>query len=109
MNDDIKLEKSTGNVFDDLGLPEAGERLAKADLALKIAQIINKRHLSQAQAAELLGITQPKVSAILNGRLRGFSLEKLLHLMIALDRDIEIVVKRKPRTKDHGELRVKYA
>lgn len=108
MTDDIKLEKSTGNVFEDLGLSVSGERLAKADLAAKIAQIISKRHLSQAQAAELLGITQPKVSAILNGRLRGFSLEKLLHLMMALDRDIEIIVKRKPRTKNHGELRVTY-
>jgi len=108
MNEDVKLEKSTGNVFEDLGLAEPGDRLAKADLAAKIAQIINKRHLSQAQAAELLGISQPKVSAILNGRLRGFSLEKLLHLMIALDRDIEIIVKRKPRTKNHGGMRVIY-
>lgn len=109
MDEDIRLEKSSGNIFEDLGLAESGDRLAKADLAAKIAQIINKRHLSQAQAAELLGISQPKVSAILNGRLRGFSLEKLLHLMMALDRDIEIIVKRKPRTKDHGELRVTYA
>lgn len=106
---DIKLEKSSGNVFADLGLAEPEERLAKADLAAKIAQIINKRHLSQAQAAELLGITQPKVSAILNGRLRGFSLEKLLTLMMALNRDIEIVVKLKPKKQEHGRLRVVYA
>ena len=105
---DIKLEKSSGNVFADIGLDAPEERLAKSDLALKIAQIINKRHLSQTQAAKLLGITQPKVSAILNGQLRGFSLEKLMLFMIALDRDIEIVVKRKPKTREHGRLRVVY-
>ncbi len=107
--EDIKLEKSSGNVFADIGLDAPEERLAKSDLALKIAQIINKRHLSQAQAAELLGITQPKVSAILNGRLKGFSLEKLMLLMVALDRDIEIVVKRKPKARKHGRLRVVYS
>lgn len=106
--EDIKIEKSSGNVFADLGLDEPEERLVKADLALKISQIINKRHLSQVQAAELLGITQPKVSAILNGHLRGFSLEKLMLLMVALDRDVEIVVKRKPKAREHGHLKVIY-
>lgn len=104
-----KLKASAGNVFADLGLTEPDERLAKADLAIKIAQIINKRHLSQAQAAELLGISQPKVSLILNGRLQGFSLEKLLLLMMALDRDIEIRVKRKSRGSEHGRMRVVYS
>ncbi|MCK5679435.1 XRE family transcriptional regulator [bacterium] len=105
----MKLEKSSGNVFADIGLDAPEERLAKSDLAMKIAQIINKRHISQAQAAELLGITQPKVSAILNGRLKGFSLEKLMLLMVALDQDIEIVVKRKPKAREHGRLRVVYS
>ncbi len=104
--EEIKLEKSSGNVFADLELPEPDERLAKADLAMRIAQIINKRHLTQQQAATLLGIPQPKISAILNGRLKGFSLEKLIRLMMALDRDVEIVVKRKPRKQDHGQLKV---
>ena len=106
--EDIKLEKSTGNVFADLGLDEPEERLAKSDLAIKIAEITNKRNLTQAQAAKLLGITQPKVSAILNGRLKGFSLEKLMLLMIALDQDVEIVVKGKPKAREHGHLRVVY-
>jgi len=104
--EDIKIEKSSGNVFADLGLDAPEERLAKSDLALKISQIINKRELSQGQAAALLGLTQPKVSAILNGRLKGFSLEKLLLLMVALDQDIEIRVKRKPRNRERGHLRV---
>jgi len=107
--EDIKVEKSSGNVFADIGLDAPEERLAKSDLALKIAQIINKRKLSQERAATLLGITQPKVSAILNGRLKGFSLEKLLLLMVALDQDIEIVVKRKPKAREHGRLRVVYS
>lgn len=107
--EDIKLEESSGNVFADLELSEPDERLAKADLAAKIAQIINKRHLSQAQAAELLGISQPKVSMIMNGRLKNFSMEKLMILMMALNRDIEIVVKLKPKTQEHGRLRVVYA
>jgi len=107
--EDIKLEKSSGNVFADIDLDAPEERLAKSDLALKIAQIISKRHLSQAQAAELLGITQPKISAILNGRLKGFSLEKLMLLMVALDQDVEIVVKHKPKARDHGHLRVVYS
>ena len=106
---DIKLEKSSGNVFADIGLDAPEERLAKSDLALKIAQIISKRNLSQVEAAELLGITQPKVSAILNGQLKGFSLEKLMLLMVALDQDIEIVVKRKPKAREHGRLRVVYS
>ena len=104
--DNIKLEKSSGNVFADIGLDAPEERLAKSDLALKIAQIISKRQLSQTKAAALLSITQPKVSAILNGQLKGFSLEKLMLLIVALDQDIDIVVKRKAR--EHGSLRVVY-
>ncbi len=107
--EDLKLEESSGNVFADLELSEPDERLAKADLAAKIAQIISKRHLSQAQAAELLGISQPKVSMIMNGRLKNFSMEKLMILMMALNRDIEIVVKLKPKKQEHGRLRVVYA
>lgn len=102
----IKLTKSSGNVFADLGLDESDERLAKSDLAMKIAQIINKSHMSQTEAARVLGISQPKVSMILNGQLKGFSMEKLLTLMMALNRDIEIVVKPKPRGQEHGRLRV---
>ena len=103
-----KLTKSSGNVFADLGLDEPDERLAKSDLAMKIAQIINKSHMSQTEAARVLGISQPKVSMILNGQLKGFSMEKLLSLIMALNRDIEIVVKLKPRNQEHGRLRVIY-
>lgn len=102
--ENIEIEKSSGNVFADIGLDMPEERLVKSDLALKIAQIINKRHLSQTKAAELLGITQPKVSAILNGQLRGFSMEKLINLLCTLNCDVEVVVK--PAVHQHGRLQV---
>lgn len=108
MNDE-RITKGSGNVFADIGLSEPEERLAKSDLAMNIAQIIRKRHLSQAEAAKVLGISQPKVSKILNGHLSGFSMEKLLLLMMALDRDIEIRVKKRPRSSDHSKMRVTYA
>ena len=107
--EDIKLEKSSGNVFADIGLDAPEGRLAKSDLAIKIAAIINKRNLSQERAATLLGLTQPKVSAILNGKLKGFSLEKLMLLMVSLDQDVEIRIKRKPRNRERGRLQVVYS
>jgi predicted XRE-type DNA-binding protein len=87
--EDIKLEKSSGNVFADIGLDAPEERLAKSDLALKIAAIISKRNLSQERAATLLGLTQPKVSAILNGKLKGFSLEKLMLFTVQLYQQVK--------------------
>jgi predicted XRE-type DNA-binding protein len=83
---------SSGNVFADLGLPDPDTRLAKAELALRISTFIDERGLTQREAAELLGIDQPKVSAITRGRLTDFSLERLLTLVTRLGMDIEIVV-----------------
>ena len=97
---------SSGNVFEDLDLPEPADRLAKAELARKISEIIKKRHLSQTETAEILGVDQPKVSAIMHGRLAGFSFERLFQFLIALGRDIQITVKSKPRSRKRGELRV---
>lgn len=88
--------KSSGNVFDDLGLADAEERLAKAELARKIDRIVKRKHLTQAQIAKLLHITQPKVSALLSGKLSGFSIERLFKFLMALDQDIEIRIKTKP-------------
>lgn len=107
LQDEISEVPSTGNVFADLGLPDAEELLVKSNLAMKINNIIEKRHLSQTQAAAILGIPQPKVSMIQHGKLRGFSLEKLCHLLTLLGRDVDIVVKN--RKKDGvGHLRVTY-
>ena len=102
----MKIIKSSGNVFADLGLPGAEERLLKTRLAAEIARAIAGRKLTQAAAAELIGIDQPKVSHLLNGRLAGFSTERLLTWLIALGRDVDIIVRR-PLQRRAGRLRVR--
>ena len=105
----IQVTKSSGNVFADLGLPNADELLAKAEMVRQISHIIAQRRLTQAEAARILGTTQPKVSALLRGHLSGFSMERLIRFLNALDRDVEIVVKRKPRSRPHGQVTVSAA
>lgn len=102
----IIYEKSSGNVFTDLGLSEPENRIAKAELARNISSIISRRNLTQQAAAELLGIDQPKVSALLRGKLAGFSLERLIRYLIILGRDIEIVVKPKPTRRARAKFSV---
>ena len=99
------VRKGSGNVFADLELPQAEERLAKAELARAISNAIGARNLTQREAAELLGVDQPKVSQVLNGRLSGFSTERLLRFLTKLGRDVEIRVKR-GTTSRRGRLRV---
>jgi predicted XRE-type DNA-binding protein len=106
MSQPDEVLESSGNVFADLDLDEPEEMLAKAELARRIGHILKRRRLTQAQAATLLGIDQPKVSALLRGKLGGFSTDRLLRFLMALDRDVDIVIKRKPRSRKHGELRV---
>ena len=91
--------QSSGNVFADLGLQDAGEKQTRVRLAVAISQIIESRRLSQTAAARLLDINQPKISALVNYRLEGFSVERLMHFLNALDRDVEIVIRKKPRSK----------
>jgi len=91
--------QSSGNVFADLGLRDADEKQTRVRLAVAINQIIQARHLSQIAAARLLDINQPKISALVNYRLEGFSVERLMHFLNALDRDVEIVIRKKPRSK----------
>jgi predicted XRE-type DNA-binding protein len=93
-------------VFADLGLPNPEDRLAKAELARRISEIIAERRLTQLDAAALLGIDQPKVSALVRGRLGGFSLERLMRFLNVLGRDVEIVVKPKPKGRRHATLSV---
>ena len=106
MKEEIEVYHGSGNVFTDLELPDAEEMQAKAELARQILSIITKRHLTQAMAAEILGIDQPKVSALMRGRLRGFSMERLFHFLNALGRDVQIVVKAKPRSRQQAHLKV---
>ncbi|MFN3430055.1 MAG: helix-turn-helix domain-containing protein [Candidatus Sericytochromatia bacterium] len=107
MTDDaIDFELSTGNVFEDLGLPDADERLMKAQISRQIALILQRGRFTQAQAAELMGISQPKVSAILRGRLSGFSVERLIVLLMRLGKDVQLVVMPKPRSRPTGTFSV---
>lgn len=96
----------TGNVFADLGYPDAAERQAKLRLAYALNQILEQRKLSQAEAADVLGVTQPKISALRHYKLAGFSVERLMNLLTALDQDIDIVIKRKPRSRRAARISV---
>ncbi|MSO30687.1 MAG: XRE family transcriptional regulator [Acidobacteria bacterium] len=98
--------RGTGNVFRDLGYADAAERQAKLRLAYALNQILEQRKLSQAEAADVLGITQPKVSALRHYKLAGFSVERLMNLLTALDQDIDIVIKRKPRSRRAARISV---
>ena len=90
---EIDYAEGSGNVFADLGLTDPEEALAKAELARAISGAIAQRQFTQTQAAELLGVDQPKVSALMRGRLSGFSIDRLLRFLLALDHDIEIVIR----------------
>lgn len=103
---DIKVTPSSGNVFADLGFAEPEEELAKAQMASLIRQVLKRRRLTQTAAAGLMGIDQPKVSALLNGRLSGFSSDRLMRLLTTLGQDVEIVVKDKPRGRNRGRITV---
>ncbi len=97
---------SSGNVFADIGLPRAEEKLTQVRLAVAINQTIKTRRLSQARAARVLGVNQPKISALANYRLEGFSVERLMRFLNALGRDVEIVVHNKPKSRKSGRLLV---
>lgn len=103
MTDDIT--HGTGNVFADIGLPDASERQTKTRLAMAINEIVKSRRLRQLETARLLGIPQPKVSALVNYRLDGFSVEKLMSFLTALDQDVEILIRPRMRS-GAGEISV---
>ena len=98
--------RSSGNVFADLGLPDSDELLAKAALADQIASIIRHRHLTQVEAARVLGTGQPKISELLAGKLDGFSIERLIRYLNSLGRDVQILVTPKPRSREHATVQV---
>lgn len=102
----IRVTESSGNVFADLGVAEPEEELTKAQLASHIRHTIKRRRLTQLQAARLMGLDQPKVSALMNGRLAGFSSHRLMRLLAALGQDVEIVVKAGSRRRTRGQIRV---
>ena len=103
---DKVITRGTGNVFADLGYADAEERQTKLRLAHAINGVIARRRLAQAAAAEKLGINQPKVSALANYKLDGFSVERLMTFLTALDQDVEIVIRKKPRSRAAGRISV---
>lgn len=93
------VTRGTRNVFADLGFPDAAERQSKLRLAYALNQVLEDRKLSQADAAKALRVSQPKVSALRNHKLAGFSVERLMNLLTALDQDVEIMIRRKPHSR----------
>ena len=104
-----EIEKGSMNVYADLGKGDADEMLVKAQLASKISEIIKRRRLTQVQAAELLGMPQPKLSNMLRGRFRGISEAKMLECLTRLGRDVQIVVKTSSRSRKTGHVSVLFA
>lgn len=102
----VEFEKSSGNVWADAGRADAIEAKARAELLRQIASIIRHRHLTQADAAKILGTTQPTVSDLMRGKLSKFSFERLFHFLLRLGRDVEIVVRPKPRSRKAAALSV---
>jgi predicted XRE-type DNA-binding protein len=101
-----RVEEGSGNVFADLGFPTAERERLKARLTLRIYRLIKARHLTQVAAGKVLGIKQPHVSALMRGQSGAFSVERLMTLLTALDQDIEIVIKRKPRSRRAARISV---
>src|SRR5438132_7404724 len=102
----IAVIPSSGNVFADIGGADADEALAKAQLASRIREVVRQSRLTQVAAAAVMGIDQPKVSALLNGRLTNFLSERLMRLLTRLGQDVEIIVRTKPRRRQRGRIRV---
>jgi predicted XRE-type DNA-binding protein len=103
---DIPVTAGSGNVFADIGLPEPEEELIKAQLASHIRQVMKRRRLTQVAAASLMGVDQPKVSALCNGRLANFSSDRLMRLLAALGEDIDITVRTASNRAEKGRVRV---
>jgi len=103
-----RVEPSSGNIFADMGLPNADEELAKAEVSLRIEELIRELGLSQEQAARRMGISQESVSRIVRGRLYGYSLNRLLRCLKALGQDVEILIRPASADREEGELSVVY-
>jgi predicted XRE-type DNA-binding protein len=101
-----RVEPSSGNVFADLGFKDSAERLLKAELATKIAQLIENKGWTQAQAAERTALDQPKVSRLLRGQLSGFSADRLFAILNRLGHTVEVRISRKERAPEKSHTRV---
>lgn len=100
------FEIGSGNIFADLGLPDAEELLLKAQIVVALHRLIEARHLTQTEAAKRIGIGQPDLSNVLRGRYRGYSAERLMRMLTAFDQDVEITVRpRGGKSKQAGRIR----
>ena len=100
----LDYEVGSDNIFADLGLDNAEELKTKTMLLIEIRRIVKKKRLKQIEIATLLEIPQSKVSKLLNGKSSGFSTDRLMHFLIALDQDVNITVKPKPKNRAHGHI-----
>jgi predicted XRE-type DNA-binding protein len=100
----VRITESSGNVFADLGLPNAEQELVKAQLTLQIYRIVKKRGLTQAETAKVLGVKQPHVSLLMRNRAGTFSVGRLMEFLIALGQDVEVTVR--PTRRQYGEMSV---
>lgn len=106
----IKYEESSGNIFVDIRMENPEEALAKSELARQIAKLIKKKKLTQKQAAEILGIDQPKISALIRGRLHSFSLERLIRFLNELGQDVSIMISpAKSQSRGHTWISESYS
>jgi predicted XRE-type DNA-binding protein len=99
-----EFEIGSGNIFADIGLPNPEEHLLKAQLVVQLGLLIKARKLTQTAAAKRLGVKQPDLSNILRGRFRGYSVERLMRMLTALDQDIDIVVRPRKSTGKPGRI-----
>ena len=104
----IEIEAGTGNVFADLGYPDAKERTLKVELAVEVNRVLKQRKLTQARAAELLGIVQPHVSDLVRYRLNRFSVERLMQFLTHLGKDVEIRIAKRPARRARPAVRILY-
>jgi predicted XRE-type DNA-binding protein len=100
----VRITESSGNVFADLGLPNAEQDLVKAQLTLQIYRIIKKRGMTQDETAKILGVKQPHVSLLMRNRAGTFSVGRLMEFLTALGQDVEVKVR--PTRREHGEMSV---
>lgn len=104
MNEEIKVQSGSNNVFADLGLANSEELLIKAELVRQISHLITEKNLTQTEVARLLGVDQPKISALLRGKLSGFSTDRLFRFLNALGSDVEIRII--PKVRSNAQTRV---
>jgi predicted XRE-type DNA-binding protein len=103
----IEVHEGSGNVFADLGLPNAEERLLKANIVVELRRLIKERELTQVKAAKLVGVSQPDLSHLLRGDFDDYSAERLMKMLTVFEQDVEIVMKPHPKAGQPGRITFK--